>query len=159
MLDRQRFDGQIGHMRSYRPSYAKDPYLWELPMLTKQDREAPPLQFFLSPKGVKFEWRHPHDMFFAWWLQQYIAEYVAFKLKGKVFDEGVPESWRPDYFIKYPTVRDWVENLSDISQSDNSKVAINQILKDYESFIPSDLWAVVSETNGFEKQFDIQLAK
>lgn len=155
-LDRQRFDGEIGHMRSYTPTSHKDPYFWELPMSTKKGDVIFSLQFFLHPRGRKFEWRHPPDPMIGWWLQQYIAEYIAYKLGGLVHDDGISEKCKPNFFMKYPIVQDWVGLLTDIPKVKKIKTMASKLfMQDLEKNVPEGLWKVVSQTNGFEKQFDI----
>lgn len=160
-LDRNRFDGEIGHMRSYRPSDRKDPYLWELPLKNKSEEDLFSLQFFLNHKCTKFEWPHPPDPVLAWWLQQYIAEYIAYKLDGIVCDSHLPENHSPDYFIKYPVVHDWIAALGNLSTSSvkDPKFTTRAFIRDLQKNVPDGLWRVVSRTNGFEKQFDITQAK
>jgi hypothetical protein len=143
-------------MRSYRPTHRKDPYLWELPLETHKGEYVFGLQFFLSHTGRKFEWRHPPDPMLGWWLQQYIAEYITYKLDGTVHDEGVEEKWKPDYFIKYPVVQDWVRKLSELpTGKERTQLAARIFIRDLQKNVPEGLWRVVSRTNGFEKQFDI----
>lgn len=157
LLDRQRFDGEIGHMGMYRPESPKDPYFWELPLETHNGEYVFSLQFLLSHTGRKFEWRHPPDPMLGWWLQQYIAEFVAYKLGGLIQDEGVDEKWNPDFFIKYPVVQDWVTKLSDLpGKRADKNLAAKVFIQDLENNVPKGLWRVVSHTNGFEKTFDKQ---
>jgi hypothetical protein len=143
--NRLRFDGllEVGY---YRPETTKQDHSWEIGFKNEESGYYISALFFIDNRMRKFEWRHIADMGFGWWMQQWFAEYIVYQIdraKGLIHDEGVQETWSPDYFIKFPMVTSWVEGLHSRC-SKSYKYIIDGINKEIEGMLGSELWEVVS---------------
>jgi len=105
-------------------------------------------QFFLDARMRKFEWRHIPDYMFGWWAQQWLAEYVVYQIdgaKGLIHDEGVEETWSPDYFIKFPTVTAWADEFFSHVPDKTAKGLKIDVLSAVKAQIGEDFFKVVSQ--------------
>ena len=144
--NRLRFNNLL-EIQYFRPESPKYPYHWEINFENEESGVHVNAIFILDARMRKFEWRHTMDTSFGWWMQQWFAEYIVYRIdgdRGIIHDEGVDETWAPDYFIKYPTVGSWMYAFYKHMPTKIGKHLAEQGDKEMKEILGVELYKVIS---------------